>query len=420
MYNLLMSRNKANLRSSQNLSSRWVLTVLGIGTAVSLLGDATLYTVLPNPAIASQVGITMGMVGLLLGANRAVRFLLNGPMGLLYDRMPRRGLLVSSLVLGTLSNLSYALGVGFVPFLVGRITWGVAWALLYIGGNTVILDISTEDNRGKHSGQYRMWFFFGIAFSSFAGGLLTDLFGFRTTMWIVTGAIGTVALLWLCVLPETRQSTTSTAPTHQKHISRGNFSWKFAFQAGVPVFTSRFVDWGVMASTGIIWISGFIGEGIQIGNLYIPLATFTGSFTALTMLASIGGAPAAGLLSDRLGKRWGVLAISALIGGTGILLMTSPWIALALVGAIFAKITSGSVESLIPALTGDEIENTAQGRVLGIVYTLGDLGSTLGPPAALGLLSAKTLSLSQIYQVCALSYLLMMIYAIWQNYRRKK
>ena len=120
-----------------------------------------------------------------------------------------------------------------------------------------------------------------------------------------------------------------------------------------------------MAATGILWISSFIGDGVQIGGVYLPLATFTGSFTALTMLASIGGAPAAGFLSEKLRKRWGVLAISALIGAAGIWLMSLPWIALALIGAILSKITGGSVESLVPALAGDQVEKSAQGRAWG-------------------------------------------------------
>ncbi|MEN8242407.1 MAG: MFS transporter [Chloroflexota bacterium] len=403
------------LTSLNTYSPRRVLTLLGMGTAVSLLGDATLYTVLPNPSIASEVGISLGMVGVLLGANRAVRLLLNGPMGILYDRLPRRGLLVASLILGTLSNLSYALGIGFIPFLAGRIAWGVAWALLYIGGNAVVLDISTDQNRGKHSGQYQMWFFFGVAFSSFSGGLLTDLFGFRTTMWLTTAVIGGMALVWLLLFPETRPAALAAKPAAQQSTPSDNFPWNFVLQAGVPVFASRFVDWGVMAATGILWISAFIGDGIKIAGIYIPLATFTGSFTALTMLASIGGAPAAGYLSDKLGKRWGVLAVSALIGALGIWMMSTPWIAIALIGAVLAKITGGSVESLVPALAGDQIEKPAQGRVLGMIYTFGDLGSTLGPPVALGLLNAESLSLTEIYQLCVLAYLLVMGFAIRQQ-----
>lgn len=134
--------------------SRRVLTLLGIGMAISLLGDATLYTVLPSPAIAAQAGVTLAMVGILLGVNRAVRLAFNSPVGMLYDRLPRRKLLVTSLILGTLSSMVYALGRGFWPLFAGRVMWGLAWSLLWIGGNTVVLDVSTDADRGRHSGLF--------------------------------------------------------------------------------------------------------------------------------------------------------------------------------------------------------------------------------------------------------------------------
>lgn len=60
---------------------RKIITLLGLGTAVSLLGESTLYTVLPNRDIAAQIGITITMVGILLGTNRAVRLITNGRWG---------------------------------------------------------------------------------------------------------------------------------------------------------------------------------------------------------------------------------------------------------------------------------------------------------------------------------------------------
>ena len=57
--------------------------------------------------------------------------------------------------------------------------------------------------------------------------------------------------------------------------------------------------------------------------------------------------------------------------------MSTPLVGWALIGAVLAKVTGGSVESLVPALAGDQIEKSVQGRVLGVVYTIGDLGSTL-------------------------------------------
>ena len=81
-----------------------LLFPLGLGTALSLMGDATLYTVLPTHT--AEAGIALGGVGILLGINRAVRLFLNGPAGLAYDRMPRRWLFIPALFIGALSRRS--------------------------------------------------------------------------------------------------------------------------------------------------------------------------------------------------------------------------------------------------------------------------------------------------------------------------
>ena len=184
---------------NESKSSRSILNLLGIGTAISLLGDATLYTVLPHPDISTQLGITLSMVGLLLGVNRAIRLVLNGPVGILYDHMPRRGLLIAALSLGAGSSVFYAVGIGFWPLLMGRIFWGLAWSLLWVGGNSVVLDVSTEENRGHNSGIYQMWFSIGVATSSFFGAMLTDMFGFRSGQWISVAIMAATALAWFLV-----------------------------------------------------------------------------------------------------------------------------------------------------------------------------------------------------------------------------
>ena len=396
-------------------SQKQILTLLGFGTAISLLGESTLYTVLPNPNIAAQVGVSLAMVGILLGANRAIRLLLNGPMGLLIDKLPRRGLLIASLSLGTMANLSYVIGHGFWPMLIGRILWGIAWSMLWITGNAVVLDISTDENRGKNSGQYQMWFAVGIASSSFIGGLLTDLLGFRGALWLTSGIIGATTLLWFFLLPETRKDRKASTETKQTKNATDKMPWKLVLLMSVPVFISRFISWGILASTSILWLSTFIGDGLQLPNMYIPLATLTGAFTAFTMLSKISSAPLAGFLSDKIQRRWPILGASALLGAIGILLMSSTWLSLAMVGAVLAQITSGSTETLIPAIAGDRIDKTAHGRVLGIVYSFGDLGAMLGPPIALGLLNGGQISIQAIYQFSALLFFGMAVFSQLQS-----
>ena len=161
-----MDNDKTSLRPSR------VLFPLGLGTALSLMGDATLYTVLPTHT--SEVGIALGSVGIILGVNRAVRVFLNSPAGLAYDRWPRRRLFVPALFIGALSTMVYAATHGFWPLLVGRLLWGLAWSGIWVGGATIILDVTTDQDRGRWTGLYQTWFFLGAALGAFAGGLLTE------------------------------------------------------------------------------------------------------------------------------------------------------------------------------------------------------------------------------------------------------
>jgi MFS family permease len=400
-----------------------VLIPLGVGTVISLLGDATLYTVLPHASISAQAGVTLGMVGILLGANRATRLIVNTPVGLLYDRLPRRGLMVASLLVGALSGVLYATGSGFWPLLAGRVLWGIAWSVLWIGANAMVLDISTDEVRGRYSGQYQMWFFIGVATSSFLGGLFTDVLGFRAGLWLSSGLTGLAALMWFLYLPETRPAAADRNPSQPETRAgpAGSFPWQATLAACVPLFAMRFVFAGVLAATTILWLEGLLGgRGSFFDGLTLPLATLTGAFVAVQSTFSVLSAPTAGYLSDRLGRRWPVLALGVLLGAVGVALMSRKLLLPALAGALVAAVTGGSVESLIPALVGDRADAVQRGRALGMVYMAGDLGSTLGPLTALGLLNAGVMSLGDVYRGCALLFAAVAMFAGLQLFREPK
>jgi MFS family permease len=387
---------------------------LGIGTAISLLGDATLYTVLPHLDIFTQFGITLSLVGLLLGANRAIRLLVNGPVGVLFDRMPRRGLLVGALFLGAGSSIFYATAFGFWPLLLGRISWGLAWSILWVGGNSVVLDVSTDENRGRHSGIYQMWFFIGVATSSLFGAMLTDTFGFRIGQWISVAVIGTSALCWLLFLPETRKDKGAPADPGQEiqATPRERLPWGVIATTSFTSFIARFMAWGVLAATGIIWLANMFGQGANILTIFIPIATLTGLYAALSNLTSIASTPLAGTLSDRFGRRWPVIAVSMVLGCLGLWLMSGEIMGLALVGALVVPIAGSSTETLIPAITGDRVPKNLRSRALGMINTAGDLGAMIGPFAALGAINSGLLSLDHIYRIGGLLFLVVAAMAL--------
>jgi len=394
---------------STSVAPQRVINLLGIGIVLSLLGDNTLYTVLPDPTIWSRVGLTLTWVGVLLGVNRIVRLIFNTWAGVLYDRLPRRRLLIGSLALGAVCNVIYALAFGPAPFLLGRVLWGAAWSGLSIGGSTVVLDVSTEATRGRNSGQFQMWFFIGVAVGALAGGTFTDLFGFQGWLWVSAAITGMAALFWYFKLPETRpadgQGTSQVASWRE-------FPIRESLPAAIPVMAVRFVFAGVMSATTILWLEQYVGRELSLAWIVVPLATLTGAFSAVRVLTSIVGAPLAGRASDRMGRRWPMIAIGLGAGAMGAWLMGGSVIWVALAGALLAAITAGSVQALAPAIIGDRVHEARQSRGLSVVFSLGDVASALGPPLALGLLT--TLGIAGVYRMSAVVLGLAGVFALLQ------
>jgi len=379
---------------------------------LSLLGDNTLYTVLPDPTIWSRAGLTFGWVGVLLGVNRIVRVVFNTGAGVLYDRLPRRRLLIGSLALGAICNVIYAIAFGPALFLLGRVLWGAAWSGLWIGGNTIVLDVSTEATRGRNSGRFQMWFFIGVAVGGLFGGASTDLMGFRAGLLVSAGLTGLGALLWYFKLPETRPDDGG-----EKTQVPGwrEFPIRQSIPAAVPLMAVRFVFAGVMAATTILWLERYVGRELSLAWIVVPLATLTGAFSAIRVLTSIVGAPIAGKVSDRMGRRWPVMAMGLGMGAIGAWLMGGSVIWLALFGALLAAVTSGSVQALSPAIIGDRVEEKRQSRALSVVFSMGDVASALGPPLALGLLAV--LGISGVYRMSAVVLALAGVFALAQTRR---
>jgi len=378
-----------------------VLLPLGLGTALSLMGDATLYTVLPTHA--AEAGIGLGAVGIMLGVNRAVRLFLNGPMGLAYDRLPRRYLLVPAFFVGVLSTAIYALTRGFWPLLGARLLWGLAWAGIWVGGNTVILDVTGDDDRGRWTGLYQLWFFLGGSLGFFLGGVLTDLVGFHRTLEIGAALTTVGALAVFLFLPETRETARRTAETadppeltsvapltrHSKEL------WAAVLIQGV----NRFAISGVMAATLALLLQARLGDQVRFNGLLLGIATLTGMLLASRTLLSMVAAPITGWLSDQLHSRWRVILVGLFAGVVGMALFA--WgMPIAIVGgALLSAIAGGSLQALATTLVGDLSLVARRGRALGVLYTMGDLGSALGPPIAYALI--PLISLRGAYLGCA-------------------
>jgi MFS family permease len=391
--------NKANEASHfKQINPGKVLLPLGLGTALSLMGDATLYTVLPTHA--AEAGITLAAVGIILSANRIIRLFLNGPAGYAYDRNPRRKLFVPALFIGALSTAIYAVSNGFWPLLAGRLIWGLAWSGIWVGGATIILDVTNDRDRGRWTGLYQTWFFLGAAFGAFAGGWLTDQVGFSTTMWIgaaITALGGVAALI---ALPETH-STQEQKATHsnpgrsEKWRPHGELIGVISLNG-----INRFITAGVIAATLALLVQGQLATN----SVVIGVATVTGILFGLRTILSMFAAPISGSLSDRIGNRWGVIIGALILGAIGMLLLVRNEPLIILLGICFSALAGGSVQSLVTSRTGDLVSLPERGKAIGLLHTAGDLGSALGPVTAYFLL--RWITLNELYLLCAVLFII--------------
>lgn len=386
-----------------------LLFPLGLGTALSLMGDATLYTVLPTHT--AEAGIALGGVGILLGINRAVRLFLNGPAGLAYDRMPRRWLFIPALFIGALSTALYAATQGFWPLLIGRILWGLAWSGIWVGGATMILEAAPAHARGRWTGLYQTWFFVGTALGALGGGVLTDLLGYAATMWLGAALTAVGGLVALFMLPETsgaRDVVTAHAggppvpsPSDRERSADrptgevGHALWLAVSMQGI----NRFIVSGVISATlGLV-----IQDWVTTADIALGVATLTGLVAAGRTVLSMGAAPLAGTISDRQGNRWSIVAWSLALGAVGMTLLAVDGPLGILAGISAVAISGGSLQSLATTLTGDSANRAQRGRAIGLLHTAGDFGSAIGPSIAYVLL--PLIGLRAVYLGCGVLFL---------------
>jgi MFS family permease len=400
-----------------SISPLQTLLVIGIGTCLSLLGDASMYTVLPTHTL--EAGITVASVGIVLSANRWVRLVLNGPMGIIYDRWNRRPFFVAALFIGAISTAIYGFTNGLWPLLIGRLLWGLSWAGIWVGGNTIILDITRLDNRGRWMGFYQIAFFLGAASGSMIGGTLTDLVGYHNTMKIHAGLTLLGAMIALIFLPETRsavRSVRSHAPEKNDPLFPSAPLTRIQLISATALHgVNRIVMAGILTSTFGLYLLEKFGETIQIGDQSYGVATITGIGLGSATLISMFSAPISGAISDRIKNRWRTASGGLLPGMAGLSLLAIGSPLTIMMGIPLTATTSGSNQGLSTTLVGELGQVGRQGRRLGGLFTVGDLMSAIGPLLAYALI--PVIQLKGVYILAASFFAGMFLVTLWLSTR---
>ncbi len=398
------------------------VSCLIVATGASLLGDAALYAVLPSSY--ASAGITVATVGLVLSTNRLVRLFSNALVGATTDRIGRRTPFIIGMVLALISTLAYAASAGPYLLLVARAVWGIAWSLIAVSGHSMILDLSTDRDRGRLVGVYRGLIFFGGSLGMLVGGVLSDAVGFNQAfLWLGT-ATGAGVIVGLG-LTETnpRQSAqhhpTMSAFTHRNWLGSGRLAIEQVrsldrqlWAAAVLNLVDRFFVGGVIVSTLGLHLSARMATWTTPGHMAFGVASLTGVLLFLRSLVSVGSSPAFGHLSDLIKSRLAVMLVGLVFSAAGYLFLAQVagmWGII--VGVILTALSEGAFPTSLAAWIGDMTSEGQRGVAVGLYATFGDIGAGLAPLTAYA--TASVWGLETTYAICAGALLTCLTVLAW-------
>lgn len=276
-----------------------VYVVSGI-TALSLFGDALLYSILP--LYAGDLGIPLLAVGIILSMNRWVRLGTNPLAARVYDRHGLFRPLLGAMILAVLSTFLYSRAWGLVVFLLARALWGLSWSHLRLGSLLVILSTSGS-SLGLAIGTHHALTRLGSAFTSVVGGLLVDRGGYQWGLTIMTilSSLGVFLVVGLRrLLPSGLEDTKQRTTAQQgENLAVPELSPSMCYAGG---FTVSFVSAGVIVSSLSLVLQQRLGDAVSLGSWTLGIATISGLLFAVRWTSSLVIAPLVGRLIDLTGR----------------------------------------------------------------------------------------------------------------------
>jgi MFS family permease len=135
--------------------------------------------------------------------------------GGLSDRIGRKGLIVTGMLLQAGALAVIATSIGLAPWLVGAALLGAGTAMVYPTLLAVIGDVAHPVWRASAVGVYRLWRDLGFAIGAVLAGVIADRFGIPAAIWVVAGLTAASGVVVLLRMYESHPIRSSTAREFQ-------------------------------------------------------------------------------------------------------------------------------------------------------------------------------------------------------------
>ncbi|MCO6472141.1 MAG: MFS transporter, partial [Melioribacteraceae bacterium] len=137
---------------------------------IDLMGFGILIPILP--AFASRnLGITDTEIGIIVAAYSFMQFIFNPILGKISDRIGRRPIILSTLLITAISYLIFSIADSFFLLLLSRMFAGLGGSNISVA-QAYIADITSKQDRSKGMGLIGAAFGLGFLFGPLIGGIL--------------------------------------------------------------------------------------------------------------------------------------------------------------------------------------------------------------------------------------------------------
>jgi MFS family permease len=345
-----------------------------VSTAVLALTAVAFFRVALLPEFGRELSMSTFQLGVMTTVFAVGRLAADIPGGHYADRVSPRslfalsagGVAVGSLVLGL---SAVVLAVYSASFLLG-----ISSATTNATGMTFFSNVAGANRRGTSMAVFSAALLGGQALGPAAAGLISSAVGWRSTMFVGTGAASLLALVLLM-----SRSRRPSAPTSSKTLQPPRHDGRGPSLG--PLLVLQSVSFAVFLTLGSVpqTLVPIIGaDDLGLGTAAIGLALGLGG------LARFVGTIVGGQLSDRLSRK-SALVPGLLVQGFGVaLLALDPSVAIWLTAIVVMSMASFAV-SVAATIVGDITDPARVGTQLGRFRFVGDLGLIAGPLVVTGL-----------------------------------
>jgi MFS family permease len=291
------------------------------------------------------------------------------PTGYLLDRLGRRRMMASGLLLIGLCDVASVATSAFGLFLTLRALAGVGWAMFATVATTSMVDRPDARRRGRTVSSLLMTETLGLLLGTAGGGWLYQAFGVASPFVFEATCVAAAALSVAPWGPSGARPAATPRASHDRRLIAAVLREPGVLLMGLTSAVLTAIQTGVVVFLVPLYMVTRGSLGPEVVGVLVSLSV-VGRLVAL----GLGGS-----LSDRWGRMLVLIPGLLIYAGTlGSLPFLRQPVALG-AWSLASGAAAGFVAPLPAAVVGDRVSSVSRGPAIGWLRTMTDTGHILGP-----------------------------------------